>query len=447
MIFPGIVVVALACVVTCPSALAEAAAAPVSFKKDIAPLLQRRCATCHGEESAKGGYRLDTFARLGKAGESELAPIVAHQAENSELYRLLVEPDPNDRMPQKAEALPRHEIALLERWIREGAINDGGSPNRPLAELVRESLLRIAPEKYARPMPVTALAFSPDGTQLAIAGYYEITIWNVEAGTLARRIGGLPERIASIAWHANTKQLAVAGGSPAQWGTVALVDPATGFQVRFLCDLPEMALSAAFHPDGSRLAIGSGDRTIRFFDTASGKQLRVLRPHADWVQAVAFSPDGNHLLSASRDRTLRITEVATGQVEVTYAGHETAVLTAIYSRDGKTALSLAQNSPVHLWETASSTTKQKAIPVPGRPERLGWVTAGLAIGSTDGLVRILQIADQQILFTLHGHRDAITALAVSRSPDVFATGSYDGTVCVWNLACGTWVHRFVTSPR
>src|SRR5258706_194186 len=35
----------------------------VSFKKDIAPLLQRRCAACHGEESSKGGYRLDTFGR------------------------------------------------------------------------------------------------------------------------------------------------------------------------------------------------------------------------------------------------------------------------------------------------------------------------------------------------------------------------------------------------
>jgi WD40 repeat protein/mono/diheme cytochrome c family protein len=432
---------ALACL---PVAAADS---PVSFKKDIAPLLQRRCVACHGEESAKGGYRLDTFARLDKTGESELAPLVAHKAADSELYRLLVEPDANDRMPQKAEALPKHEIALIERWIQEGAINDGGSPDRPLAELARETLLQPSPEKYARPVPVTALAFSPDGTQLAASGYYEVTLWNIETGALVHRIGGLPERITAIAWHPKTKLLAVAGGSPAQWGTVALVDPAANFQVRFLCDLPEMALSAAFNPDGNRLAIGSGDRTIRFFDTSSGKQLRIVRPHADWVQAVAFSPDGNHLLSASRDRTLRITEVATGQVEATYAGHETAVLTALYSRDGKTALSLAQNSPLHLWETSNGATKQKPIILEGRPERLGWISGGLAVGSADGLVRILQPSDQQILFTLYGHRDAITALTVSRSPDIFATGSYDGTVCVWNLACGTWVQRFIASPR
>jgi mono/diheme cytochrome c family protein len=418
----------------------------VSFKRDVAPLLQRRCVACHGEESSKGGYRLDSFARMGKAGESDLAPIVAHKSGESELYRLLVEPDANDRMPQKAEALPKEEIALVERWIKEGAVNDSGPANRPLAELVRETLLLPAPAKYARAIPVTGLAFSPDGAQLAVSGYFEVTIWDVDTGALVRRIGGLPERITSIAWHPKTKLLAVTGGTPAQWGTVALIDPASGYQPRLLCDLPEMAFSVAFSPDGSRLAAGGGDRTIRFFDTGSGKQLRVVRPHADWVQSVAFSPDGAHLLSASRDRTVRLAEVSTGQIETTYAGHETAALTAIFSHDGKTALSLAQNSPVHVWETSSGNTKQKSFEVPGRPERLAWVSGGLAIGSADGLVRILQTTDQQTLFTLYGHGDAVTSIAVSRAPEVFATGSYDGTVCVWNVGCGTWVRRFVASP-
>lgn len=174
---------------------------------------------------------------------------------------MLVEKDANDRMPQKAEALPANEIALIKRWIEQGAINDGGAKDRPLAEMARESLLHPAPEKYPHPVPVTALAFSPDGTQLAVSGYYEVTIWNLDDGALVRRIGGLPERITSLAWHPKTKLLAVGGGSPAQWGTVALVDPAANFQVRLLCDLPEMALSVAFSPDGSRLAAGGGDRT------------------------------------------------------------------------------------------------------------------------------------------------------------------------------------------
>ena len=132
-------------------------AKPVSFRSDIAPLLQRRCAACHNEDSAKGGYRLDTFSRLTKPGDSDAPPIAAGKPRDSELYRLLVEPDANDRMPQKADALPKAEIALIERWIAEGAAYDGGAQDRPLVELARETLLRPAPEHYARPAPITEI--------------------------------------------------------------------------------------------------------------------------------------------------------------------------------------------------------------------------------------------------------------------------------------------------
>ncbi len=427
---------------------ARGAEAPVSFRSQIAPILQRRCVACHGEESAKGKYRLDSFARLGKSGESDLPPLVAGKATESELYRLLVEADANDRMPQKADALPEAEIALVGRWIKEGAHYDGGPAERPLAELVRETFLLPAPKAYSHPVPITALAFSPDGTQLAAAGYNEITLWDAQSGTLVQRVGNLPERITAIAWSPKTRLLAVAGGSPAQWGSVALIDPAKDWQVRFLCDLPEMALSVAFIPDGTQLALGSGDRTTRFFDAKTGRQTRLLRTHADWVQTVAYSPDGTHLLSSSRDRTLRVVNVATGEVESTYTGHETALLTALFSRDGKTVLSLAQAGPVQFWDTLSGQKKKETpIEIPGRPAHLAWLPTGLLSAGGDGLIRIQQLSDRQTLFTLYGQPDAVTSLAIGRTPDTFATGSYDGTICVWNLACGTWVQRFVASPR
>jgi hypothetical protein len=419
---------------------------PVSFRKDIAPLLQRRCAACHGEDSAKGGYRLDTFKRLSKAGDSDLTPIVPGKTKDSELFQLLIEKDANDRMPQKADALPAPEIALIERWIQEGAVNDGGPGDRPLTELVRESLLKVAPEKYGRPVPVTALAFSPDGTQLAVSGYYEVTIWDLDSSALVRRIGGLPERITALAWHRKTKQLAVAGGSPAQWGTVALIDASANAQPRFLCDLPDMALCVAFSPDGARVAAGSADRTIRVFDAKSGKQAYVMRNHADWVQSIAYSPDGSHLLSASRDRTVRISSATKGELEATYTSHETPVYAAIFSRDGDTVLSLAQNTPLDYWKWTSSDKKPKRTEIGGRPDHLAWVAGGLALGGADGLVRIESLDDEP-LFTLYGHPDAISALTVGPSSDQIATGSYDGTVCVWNLGCGTWVRRFVASPQ
>ena len=81
---------------------------------------------------------MDTFERLMKPGESDLAPITPEQPKDSELYNLLLEHSPEDRMPQKADPLPEAEIALIERWISEGAVCDASSPQQPLVEMVRE---------------------------------------------------------------------------------------------------------------------------------------------------------------------------------------------------------------------------------------------------------------------------------------------------------------------
>lgn len=373
--------------------------------------------------------------------------MVAGQPRESELYALLIEEDPHDRMPQKADALPSAEIALIKRWIAEGARFDGDSPERPLVELAREALLRPAPQIYSRPVPITALAFSPDGTQLAVAGYYEVTIWNLADGSLARRVGGLPERITALAWHPQRNVMAVAGGSAGQWGGVALVDPAAGFQVRYLCDLSESALSVAFNPAGDRLVMSGGDRLVRFFEVPSGKPLRVLRHHADWVQSVAFSPDGKRVISASRDRTARIVEAATGELDASYSGHEVAVLGAVFSTNEGTAISIARGQPVHGWD-AKSGEGLKELAAPGYAvQRLAVLGPHALTGASDGLVRVHQLSDRQVLFTLHGHRDAAESLAVAPAGELFASGSYDGEVCIWSLACGTWVQRFLAVPQ
>jgi hypothetical protein len=442
----AILIVATVFSIPCALAIDGAAEAPVSFSQDIAPLLNRRCGACHGEESAKGKYRLDSFKRMMKAGDSDEQPVVAGKAQESEIYRLLVEPDAHDRMPQKADALPQSEIALVERWINQGAIYDGGSPVRPLVELARHTMLRDAPKSYARPMPVAALAFSSDGKQLVVGGYYELTFWNVDDTLLARRIGGMPEKISAAAWSPAGNLLAVAGGSPNQWGTVLLVEPKTDAKPQYLCDLPETALAVAFSPDGKRLVAGCGDRTVRIFDVATGKQIWVLRHHADWVQSVAFSRDGKRLVSASRDRTVRVFDPDTGQIQTTFAGHETPVITAAFLSNGLAVFSLAHEKEIRLWDAVSGKKRSEIL--------LAKEAQAMAVGSdrviaatVDHLIHVIQMSDHQELFTLFGQRDVIGAVALSRSGEVFATGGEDGEVCVWSLACGTWIRRFIASPR
>jgi WD40 repeat protein len=62
----------------------------------------------------------------------------------------------------------------------------------------------------------------------------------------------------------------------------------------------------AFSPDGTRLAAGCRDNTIRLIDVATWQEVAELRGHTDYVHAVAWSPDGTRLVSGSGDSTVRI---------------------------------------------------------------------------------------------------------------------------------------------
>ena len=428
-----------------PPAFAADEARMVSFRTEIAPLLQRRCAACHCEDSAKGGYRLDSFERLQKPGDSGDAVVVAGKAQASALFKLLVATDPDDRMPQKAEALPAHEIALIERWLDSGAKYDGGATSRPLAELVREQHLRPAPVHYAQAVPVTALAFNGDGRRIASSGYREVLVWDSASGTLARRIGGMPERIHSLAWHPKRNVLAVGGGTPGQWGTVALVDVSRGYAVRLLCDLPEVVLSVAFDRDGSTLVAGCGDRTVRIFDVSTGKEKRVLRPHADWVQTVAFNPGGTLLVSASRDRTAAIFSTATWEQESTFRDHDTPLHAATFTSDGSRVVS-SSHGRAFVWHPEKANARGSLADIGGEIRQLIGGAFGVAAGCDDGAVRLYQGEGGGPWFTLRGHRDAVQALAISPRGDILASGAADGEIILWSALCWEPAVRITVKP-
>jgi WD40 repeat protein len=429
-----------------------------SFRRDVAPLLQRRCAQCHSDDNQKGGYRLDTFAHLHEPGDSGDPSVTPGQPGKSQLYQLLVAPDPDDRMPQKADALPADEIALVKDWIARGAASDADRDDQPLAELARERHLRAAPGHYPRAIPVTALAFDAGAQRLATSGYHEVLVWDAAAGTLLRRVGHLPERINSLAWRGSL--LAVAGGTPGQWGTVALIDTASDDRVQFLCDLPEMALSVTFSPKGDTLAAGCGDRTLRLFDLSSrsGKvfrflgapvapEQRIIRHHADWVQSVAYSPNGKRLVTASRDRTARVLDPDNGELEGTYDEHDAALLAAVFAPDGSRVVTSARGGGLHLWHGESMDRHGSFTDTGGDVCQLAASPAwGIAAAGSDGILRLYQPGQKEPWLELRGHRDAITALTATPDGALLATGSADGEVRVWSPQCWECVNSFRAAP-
>jgi mono/diheme cytochrome c family protein len=112
---------ALASVIVVAVLPVAGAAAPVDFVREVRPLLLKRCLSCHDAEHAKGGLRLDSREAVLKGGKSKQPTLVPGTPAKSELVKRITTHDPDELMPPKGGALTSAQVALLTRWIAEGA--------------------------------------------------------------------------------------------------------------------------------------------------------------------------------------------------------------------------------------------------------------------------------------------------------------------------------------
>jgi WD40 repeat protein/mono/diheme cytochrome c family protein len=432
---------------------------PVNFARDMAPILVRQCQRCHGPEKAKGKYRLDTLDRLKTPGSSKEIPVVPGKPDQSEIYRRLTLDDEDERMPHKADRLPDSQIAIIGRWIEQGALSTGIDSAAPLASLAGGDE-PSSPDVYARPFPATAVAFCSDGAEIAVSGYHEVTVWGPGDGKLLRRIGHLPERIWGLAYSPDGSLLAVAGGAPGISGAVILCDAKGGGQGeygggqrRVLDRIADMMLAVSFSPDGKRLAAGGADNIVRIFDVATGKRELLIEQHADWVTDLAFSPDGTKIVTASRDKSARVFDAKTGAMESAYLKHEEAVTGVCWSPDGKQVYTAGRDRKVHAWDPADAKAIGEIAGFDGDPFKIaaapstGQADGLLLVCSSDGLVRSYAAGDRKLALTFERAPDWVYCLSVDAKDRRVAGGCYNGEVLVWDLQSGKIVSRFIAAPR
>ena len=107
----------------------------VSFANDIAPVLNKSCANCHGNgRRASGRFNLTTFQNMLRGGESG-APVAPGKPADSLLVKMLKGTAGSQRMPAKQPPLADEVIAKIETWIKEGATFDGPNPGQHIREV------------------------------------------------------------------------------------------------------------------------------------------------------------------------------------------------------------------------------------------------------------------------------------------------------------------------
>lgn len=428
------------------AAAALAEDAPVSFSKDIAPILANNCEACHSAAEANGGYQVSNYNVLLRAGDSEAPAVTAGKPEESELLTRISTEDESLRMPQESDPLPAEQVALVKRWIAEGAKYDAANPAAPLSAIMPKQAQPDPPETYRRPVPVSAVSLSHDGQEVAASGYHEVTIWNAASGALARRVKNVPQQVHAVDYNNDGTLLAVAGGTPGTFGEAKLFNPADGTLVKDLGAMPDVAFCAVFSPAGDKLAVGGADRTIRIYDVASGKQEILIEDHADWVVGLAWSADGKRLASASRDKTSKLFDATSGDSLVTYSGHGDAVFGVGFSGDGKLVFSAGGDKAIHAWNPEDGAKKAQVGGFNREVLALSTHEDKIFTGSADKRAQQHRGAEVKAFKVYEGSPDAIFAIDFHPGTGRLAAGNFAGEVRIWNAEDGAQVSSFVAAP-
>jgi WD40 repeat protein/tRNA A-37 threonylcarbamoyl transferase component Bud32 len=296
----------------------------------------------------------------------------------------------------------------------------------------------------------SAIAFSPDGSQLAESDYLaeSVIIWEVATGREIRRLkihpdpevfhGSSPGGVYAVAYSPDGKWLAVG----CRDHTVRRWDMKTGQEAAPLKGHTSEVVFPSWSPDGTRLASdGSTDRTVKIWDTKSGREIRTLEGQTN-VGVVVYGPDGTRLVSASPNGTMKVWDANSGREVRTLKGHAGIIGGHVaFSPDGFRVASASDDHTVKVWD-ATSDQEARLLVQHSRDRRDGWAGFAFspdgtrfALAGYDGTARIRDAMTGQEILTIKDSRgEEVYQLAFSPDGKWLATSGR--TVKIWDAQTG-----------
>ena len=348
----------------------------------------------------------------------------------------------------------------------------GFSPDgRFLTVSSRETLIQLWEIATEREVPLidlygsaSVLRFSSDGKTLiglSSAGHAAITRLNIENGKgktkhLKTGLFGLglfsSEDFSGV--YAMTSDKIAIGKRD---GVIQLWDVATRKKLSTLrghVDLPlqplnkpvhrmfknNWVLAVAFSPDGTRLASGSTDTTVRLWDTIGDGDGMTLQKHTGPTNVLAFSPDGKMLASGSTDKTVQLWDTTTGKPLATLTGHINGITALAFSPDGRTLISGSTDGTIRFWQTATGAPVDTLIT--GHTQSIKAATffedsSTLVSAAFNGEITFWDVETSQKSTVQNiGHRDWYSAVAFSPDGTKLISAAADGTIVFGGFPTG-----------
>ncbi len=212
---------------------------------------------------------------------------------------------------------------------------------------------------------------------------------------------------------------------------------------RTLAGHKDWVYSVAFSPDGTTLASGSYDRTIRLWNLRTGTN-RVLRGHGRSINSVAYSPDGRWLASGGDDASVRLWDAVRGKLKRKLRGPDYAVYTVAFSPTSDRLAAAGKDRTVFVWDTHSGDLLYTLEGHSNDILAIAFAPGGgiLASAGADKGIKLWDLNSGRELATMLGHKDVVLALAFSRDGRWLASGGAKDMLKLWDPRNARLVRNF-----
>jgi WD40 repeat protein len=143
---------------------------------------------------------------------------------------------------------------------------------------------------------------------------------------------------------------------------------------------------------------------------SSKKTILLITEQSERIRVLAFSPDGKVLAGANHNCVIYIWDTATGDILHTFAGHEKLIWSLSFTKDGQYLIS-GSADVVKMWDWRQEKcfrvffVNGHRIRSLSLYQKAGAAKSTLAIGSDDGLIKIWDIQNDQVLRIIKNHQN------------------------------------------